>query len=256
MNALAVVQDYQLQLAVGVQRQQRDNYQVTFRVDEKFKILEPALRVVKDNVPIIDYSGWDEQQRGEFDCFFSFDDSTFQRAEKIALTIGSNIVHGLNVLVGAGASEFPSLTALQLNVDSSMRTNVLIQDWNNVESEKLYEYIFNNYPQLDMILDPRKWEDEPAQDIIDYINHFDCVIGPMGLGTYIAGSIKKVVLELFTSNEDGTLHGAAGTPNYFAVVGKHHTAAFLWTVWERNIWPCLEERLLETKSPEKSGLTA
>lgn len=245
MLAMAVVQDIQLQYATGEQRKERDSFQVTFRMSEKFKCFEPALRVVKNNVPIFDYSGWDEEQRGDFDCYIKFDDEMFDRASKIAKTIGSNIVHGLNTLVGAGATIYPILNALQLTRNESLVTDVLITNWGNAEDAKLYEFIFNNYPQLNIIHDNRDWNNYKPEELLEYINHFNCVIGPMGLSTYIAGTLKKVVLEVFKTTEDGKLYSAVGTPGYNAVVGKSVTAIFLWTTWEDKLWP---ELLLKTKS--------
>ena len=255
-RSLAVVQAFQLEIAVGARKQIRDSYQITFRMNEKFKYFEPAIRVVKDNIPIYDYSGWNEEQRGDFDCFIKFDEDMFQRGKNIAVTIGENINYGLNHLVGCGGTPFPILKALQLKTDTDMVSDVLILNWDDVEAEKLYEYIFNNYPQLEIILDPRKYEDYPAEDVIDYFNHFKCVIGPYGLGTYIAGALKKIVLDIFTSQENAKLYGAPGTPKYLAVIGKNPSAKYVWHVFEQNIVPeVLQCRDSSSKTKHPDELT-
>jgi hypothetical protein len=252
LHAMAVIQDYQVQLAVGAQRGQRDaNYQITFRMDEKFKYFEKCLRVVHDNIPIYDYSGWNEEQRGEFDCFINFDDNMFHRAKLLAKVIQGHITSGLGTLIGAGPGIFPVLKPLQLCVDEGMETDVLILNWDDVESEKLYEFISKNYPQLTILEDARNLDTYPVEDLVKYINQFKCIIGKYGSGTYIAGGLKKLVVELFQTTEDGRMYGATGTSNYWAVIGGKHTAEFLWTVWEDKVCP---ELLLETKQPEEQAM--
>lgn len=250
LNTMAVIQDYQVQLAVGHQRGQRDNYQVTFRIDEKFKYFERCLRVVHDNIPVFDYSGWDEEQRGEYDCFIRFDDNMFRRAKILADVMNSHITMGLNTLIGAGASPLPILAALQLKQYTSMVTDVLILDWDSTESSKLYNFILTNYPHLEIVLDPRDYSQYKVEEVVEYVNHFRCVIGHKGMCTYLATILKKMVLELFQTNEDGRLYGVSGTPNYWAAIGNKHTAEFLWTQWEEKLYPCLEY-LLETKLQEE-----
>lgn len=257
MLAMAIVQDMQLQIAVAVQRNQRDDYQLTIRMNEKFKYFEPVLRVVKNNIPIYDYSGWDEEQRRDFDCFVRFDSAMFDRARKVALSLDAHIIHGLNTLVGTGAQEHPVLKALQLKVNKEMTADVLIMQWDEKESKIFYDFLFNNYPQLEMVLDCRSVEEVnrfTPEEIIEYVNHFNCVIGPASTFTKVAGALKKVVFEFFSDKVNGKLYGPAGTPNYIGVIGQNTTANFLWTVWEANVWPCLEGYLHDMKSREEQVL--
>src|ERR1700741_2642330 len=148
--ATPCVQDYSVQLAVGAAtkepsmiRVQRDkDYQITFRMDEKFKFFEPCLRVVKDNVPVYDYSGWRERGRREFDCFIDFD---FERAKRIATKANFHITMALNVLIGVGADKLPIWKMLKLYQQPECA--VLILPWDDgVESEKFHEYMMNNHP--------------------------------------------------------------------------------------------------------------
>ena len=257
--ALAVCQDLQLQMSVGAVKQCRENYQITFRMHEKFQFLEPAIRVVKDNIPIYDYSGWDEEQRGDFDCFIRFDKDMFERGKTIAKTIGQNIIYGMNHLVGSGAQPYPVLKALQLKQFEEYVSDILIISWDDVESYKLYEYISNNYPQLTSLGDERDLNLYKPEELLRYINHFRCVIGPHSIGTYIAGSLKKIVLDIFTSQEDGKLYGAPGTPKYLAVIGSNPSAKYLWHVFEQNIVPEVlkcHEITSETKSRKELDSTA
>jgi hypothetical protein len=258
LQAMAVVQDYSVVLATGAQRELREpgkhrdsNYQFTFRMNEKFRYFEPCLKVVQDNTPIFDYSGWDEDKRGEYDCFIRFDADMFKRGKIISIGLQAHIVAGLNTLVGTGAMALPVVKPLQLTQDPSMVTDVLILNWDDIESKKFYDFILINYPQLEVILDAREYSTYTPEDIFNYVNSFKCVIGPYGVCTYVAAMLKKLVIELFKTNELGILYGVAGAPDYVAVVGETHTAKFLWTVWENKICP---ELLSKMKSQEEQTL--
>lgn len=231
--ATAIVQSYSLESAALAQRGEKEkHYLITIRMNEKFKYFEPVLRVVKDNIPVFDYSGWEEWQRGEFDCFINFD---FPRAERIANRIGMHITVGFNTLIGCGAGQWPILAALELESEKELTSDVLIFPWGDgTEAEKFASYLLNNYSDLSVITDHRemiKYESGPAS-FVGYINHFSIVIGEASTATYIAATLKKSVIEFFKSNEQGILYGNSGLDKYRAIVGKNVTAAFLFSVWE------------------------
>lgn len=257
MQALAVIQDYQLQVCVGAQRKLRDmNYQVTIRMDEKFSYLEPCLRVTKELIPVIDYSGWDEEQRGEFDCFIKLDDAAFKRARELCIVTQLNITAGLNTLIGAGAGCCPVLNALQLPQEERIKDGptVLLLEWDERQTQYMYEFILNNHPNLSIIVDPRDLNKFPVKDIIEYVNNFECVIGPAGVITYVAASLKRAVIDIFKTNTDGLLYGLLGTANYCAVAGEKMSASFVWSTWENQLWPLLEASL-GTSNQEKHSQT-
>lgn len=249
LQALAVVQDYQLQLAVGAQRKLREiNYQVSIRMSPEFKYLEPCLRVVHENVPIVDYSGWNEQQRGEYDCFIKFDEDMFKRAKALCDVTCLNITAGLNSLIGAGASYCPVLNALQLKPIHSCE--VLVLDWDEQQTTLLQSFIVSNN-NIGVIIDPRDLTKFPVKDIIEFVNEFDAVIGRAGVITYTAVTLKKAVIEIFKSNAAGLLNGAIGNPMYAAVVAENvMSASFVWNVWSETIWPLLGVSL-NTNNQEK-----
>src|ERR1039458_2069608 len=135
--ATAIAQDYSIQLAVGAERKEREIfYNITFRLDEKFKYFEPILRVVHNHVPVFDYSGWDGLQRGEFDCFIDFD---FNKAKKLASKVGRHITVGFNALLGTGALGWPILKPLQLK--PVLGPDILIVQWS--DGEKFYNFLLN-----------------------------------------------------------------------------------------------------------------
>jgi hypothetical protein len=249
--ATAIVQSYSLEQAALAQRGEKEkHYLITIRMHEQFKYFDPVLRVVKDNIPVFDYSGWEEWQRGEFDCFINFD---FPRAEKIANKVGMHITNGFNTLIGCGAGQWPILAALQLpEPDKDLQTDILVIPWGDgKEAEKFYEYMLDNYNELEVIIDNRdmqKFENDP-KSYIDYINNFRIVIGQASTATYIAATLKKSVIEFFQSNEQGVLYGNSGLDKYRAIVGKNVTANFLFTVWEDL---CQEERTSIMKTVEES----
>jgi hypothetical protein len=252
--AMAIVQDYSLQAATGAQRNEREkHYLITIRMDEKFKYFEPALRVVKDNIPVVDYSGWNEWQRGEFDCFINFD---FQRAEKISSRVGIHITAGLNTLIGTGAGQWPILAALQLEEpEKDLMMDVLIFPWGDgEEAQKFYDYLLNNYPELNIIIDGREMEKYEAapMSFIGYINHAKIVIGEASTATYIAAVLKKSVIEFFPSNLQGILYGNSGLDKYRAVVGNNVTANFLFSVWE-DLWQESSPIIRTVEESEQTG---
>ena len=241
--ALPIIQDYQIQLAVGAQQEKRDAiYQVTFRMDEKFQYFEPCMRVVHDNVPIFDYSGWDEEQRGEFDCFLRFDKEMFERAKRIASRIEMHITMGLDTIAGTGAGPYPILRALQLEQPKEPLDILILGRDNNIESQKFYTYLLEQYPQLVSILDTRdmkEFESDP-KSIVEYVNHFHCVIGPVGILTYLGVALRKAVIEFYHTTEEGRLYGYPNQPLYQAIIGPKFLANYLINVWEEMIWPMLQ----------------
>src|ERR1700685_1034144 len=227
LQAMCAIQDYSLQVAVGAQRELKDpgkhrdpHYQITFRMNKKFKYFEPALRVVHDNIPIFDYTGWNEQQRGDYDCYIRFDADMFERAKSISQLSGSHITVGLNHLIGSGSGPLPVLNALQIPPVQRTVTPVgsksfeigppdtLVLPWDSVETERFVSFLRTNYPALDTIYDARdiKIYEEMPESLIQYVNHYRCVIGPRCSYTYIAAALKKTVIELFSSNEEGRLY--------------------------------------------------
>ena len=238
--ATAIAQDYSIQLAVGAERQEREAYyQIAFRMEEKFKYIEPILRVVKNNLPVFDYSGWDQVQRGEFDCIMNFD---FNKGRAVASKVGRHITVGFNALFGTGALGWPILKALQLHPDESLMVDVLILGSENKEYAKFYEFISNNYPELTIVGDPRDITSYTVQEIIEYINHFKIVVGPHSVLTYLAVCLGKVCIEVFKTSEEAVLYGSSGKSNYRAVIGQNITAEFVWTVWEE-VWPELLQNM-------------
>jgi hypothetical protein len=232
--AIPVVQDYQIQLAVGAQRGARDkNYEVTIRMKEEFSYFEPILRMMKDNIPIFDYTGWDEIQRDDFDCFIDFD---FERAIELARVPRKHIVDSFGMLIGAGPRKWPDIRALRIKPpgEGDPQGDVLIMKWDDIESERLEKFILSNYPQLGVSYDARdlsKFEEEP-QSILEYMNLFHIIIGPVGVMTYAAATMKKAVIEVFPSMVESYLYNNSGLPLYKAVIGTEIKAEFMWTVWE------------------------
>jgi hypothetical protein len=248
---IAVVQAYQLEMATGMfnmqnaTRTSRGQYMFTFRMHERFSFFEPCLRVVKENVPVYDYSGWRERARREYDCFLDFDQD-FDRAKSIALKLGQNIVDGFSILYGCGAKPNPVLNALRLQREKTDSIQVLIQRWDDTESEKFYEYLQRNHPEIELTLDPRDISSFPVKDIVNYVNYFDVVIGQCGIVPYLAASLNKAVFEFFPSNEEGILYGSK-KPLYNGITGTIN-ASWLWMLWSQS-WQKISETLSISRSP-------
>lgn len=256
--AMPVVQDYQIQLAVGAQRKARDaSYDVTIRMREEFKYFEPVLRVVKENIPIFDYTGWNERQRDDFDCFLEFD---FERAKKLSVIPRKHIVDCFGVLLGAGPQKWPDIRALQIKPpgEGDPQGDVLVMKWDEVESQKFVHFLDKNYPTLAVSYDPRDltaFENEP-QAIFEYMNLFHIVIGPIGSVTYAAATMKKALIEIFPSAEEGYLYNNSGLPLYKAIVGTEVKAEFMWTVWEEVLVKYQDiNRVVMPQAPEKKLVT-
>src|SRR6267378_7451483 len=98
--AMAVMQEFQMQIIVGANQDpptREKDFVVVFRMDEKFKYLEPCLKVVKENTPEYDHTRWTEWSRGEYDCYIDFD---FDKAADIVRVNRRHITEGFGVLLG------------------------------------------------------------------------------------------------------------------------------------------------------------
>jgi hypothetical protein len=223
------LQAYQAELAVGAYEGRRDrNYTVTIRVDEKFSYFEPCFQVVRDNVPIIDYTGWNVQERGEYECFIDFD---LERAKDVAKPSKRHITDGLGLIIGAnvGINKWPILAPLQL-----------LQD-NPKHSESVLTINFPYYGEVTKFM--RSYSDVQCvgitnvtfegdhEGLLQYINRFDYVIGTVGIETYLAAALKKQVIELFPDDESYYLYNSRGIPSYHSVIGKA-TPEVVFALWE------------------------
>lgn len=234
MVAMAVAQDYQLQLALGSEKQFREkNYEVTFRMQERFKYFEPCLRVMKDNIPIFDYSGWDELRRGDFDCFIDFDTERAYEATKL---IGNHMTEALGIIIGASPHKYPQLGALNLT-RSENTYDVCILLWSNKKAGQFRDFIENNYPQLSIVYaNPEETDPEKLMDV----NRFSAVIGPVCAYTYAAAALGKALIEIFPDQKQATLYGNFDLPIYQQVIGEQVSAEVMWSAWEQK-WPEIEK---------------
>lgn len=256
MIAMAVAQDYQLQLAVGVQRKEREHsYQFTFRLKEEFRFFENSIRVIKDNMPVFDYSGWNEKQRGEYDCFIDFD---FERAKVISKNVGLHITGGFNAIVGSGSGHWPIMKYIMPDIqvdDPSMVVDVLIIPWDEEEGQKFYGYLKRSHPDLEILIDNRDFkmfEDKP-RDLLAYINHFKVVVGRMSAATYAAACLKKAVIEIFPTSDDVLFYTNYGLDYYgYCVENNKVTANTVWSIWG-DLWHDLSS---DTNSQEQHRLMA
>src|ERR1039458_10703184 len=98
--ATAVVQELQVQMIYQAQKDpplREQNFSITFRLDEKFRYMEPCLQVVKNIVPTFDYSGWNEYTRNEFTNFIEFD---VEVAKRIAKANQLHITEAYGIKIG------------------------------------------------------------------------------------------------------------------------------------------------------------
>jgi len=231
LMAIPAVQDYQIQLVIGGQKKERDpNWLATFRMKEEFKYFESVLRVVKEYVPVFDYSGWNELSRGEYDCFIDMD---CQRAMEVTRCNRMHMAQALSLLIGAGLNRWPVLRYLNLK-PPEQPLDVLILKWDTGdESKKFSEKMLEEHPELVSVFDDRnfdEFEKDPEQ-LIAYINMFRCVIGPMGASTYIAATLKKGLIEIFKDYDDMLIYSNAGIPYYQQVIGSP-VWQVMWRLWQ------------------------
>lgn len=255
--AMAVMQDYQVQLIVAGERNERDpDYAITFRMNEKFKYFEPCLRVLLNNTPIYDYSGWDEESRGDFECYIRF---YTEDAKKLALNGNIHMTEAYGIITGTLINalkfgtypdRYPELGELKLKAPErtqedlySPRAAVSIHRWDKVETDKFVEYLSNNYPQLQLNVFDEMTEN--SEVLVNYVNNFDFVIGKNSPTTYLACALKKSVIEIFDSMEDLNLYGGVVGPTYQAIVGNP-SADYVWITWE-TVWADFLEHLLNMK---------
>jgi len=246
--SIPAIQDYQIQLVLGGQRKERDpDFQVTFRMSDKFKYFEPILQVVKGRVPIFDYSGWNEYSRGEYDCFIEMD---FKRAAKITQYSPVQMAQALGVMIGAGPQKWPVIRALDIQ-PPEVQLDILVLKWGDgTESERFSNRLLERYPHFQIIYDYRDlalYEAHPEQ-LIEYVQTFRCVISPVSSVSYIAALLKKALIEIFPTYEDMVLFNNVGIPYYQQVIGCP-TSNTMWRLWEER-WEDFKECLSVTNSQE------
>lgn len=256
--AMAVVQELQVQIIYGATKQppiREPEFYITFRLNEKFKYLEPCLQVVKNIQPVFDYSEWTELTRGDYSCFIDFD---FDRAKAICKANKLHITEGFSILVGTllNALQFgmypqkqPILTPLMLPKRVGPK-KIAIAEWDleNNSGGKFKRFMENNYPELEVVyLIPIK----PMctlETLFTTVSDYDGYIGCMSEDTYIAASLDKIVLEIFTTEEDQYLYHNANIPDYMSTVGNP-SAEYMWYMWS-TVWENHQERLSDTSSLE------
>jgi hypothetical protein len=272
--AMAVLQDYGVRLAIGAQRKQRDmHYEVTFRMNEKYSYFAPCLQVIKENVPIFDYTGWSEQVRGEFDNFIDFNKDHIRELTYVFpeahLTEGFGILIGtgaLGVITGIDIPKWPVLTQLNLpgqktisavypqvvlehsRLDSK-KVSVAVLIWDATESQRFFSFLCKNYPDLDIHLSDTP--DDP-EILCNYLNNFDIVVGYAGAATYLAASLDKAVLEIFPNREEALLYNSMEIKVYQALLGVVN-AEFMMTAWEE-LWLKFQEHISITSKGESTPM--
>lgn len=245
MIAMAIVQEFQMQMVVGIQRNHRDpHFTTTFRMDDKFKMFEPCLKVINDHTPEHDYSGWNEYVRGDYDYFIDFD---FIKAQELMKYNPRHITEAFGVLIGTftGAIQYgvwpqkqPILGPLTLKKQNS-DFSVLLMNWDIEVSNKFSGYLRNNYPELTITIIEKESID--PEIVTQCVANYDVIIGKASPTTYIAASLNKMVIEIFNSDNDYNLYNNTNIEFYEVAVGNP-SAAFLWKLWE-DVWLGYQEHL-------------
>lgn len=241
--AMAVIQEFQMQLIIGIEKKQRDsNYTTTFRMKDNFAYLIPCLKVINEHTPEYDYSGWDEYYRGDFDCFIEFD---FYKAENVVSANKRHITEGFGLLLGTltGAIQYgvmpqrqPILRPLNLPVPNKNNpVKIGIMEWDVVKNhgKKLKEYINNNYPEfvVDYCL---RVPDPSPEEAVTYVNQYDVYIGLYNDYSYIAAALGKMLIEIFPTEAQYYLYGNDNLDLYKVAIGNP-SAQFAWLLWEE-LW--------------------
>lgn len=256
--ATTIVQELQIQMLYGAAKDpplREQNFNITIRLDEKFSYLEPCLQVVKNLVPIFDYSGWNEYSRGEFNNFIDFD---FELAKRLAKPNKKHITEAFGVKIGTylNALFFGMFPSRQCQLGPLMfpkrkpedKIRVGIEMWDDLEGAETFKgYIENNHPELSVSFSAPLQPHMPLELFTRVINQFDIFIGPASAASYIAASLEKGLIEIFETEEDQWLYNNKNLKYYASTVGTP-TASYMWYVWE-SLCPSLLETLSDTKSP-------
>lgn len=259
LYALTVVQELQIQMVYGSTKEpaiREIDFSLTFRLDPKYKYLEPCLQVVSNIKPTFDYSGWNEYSRGEFSNLIHFD---FELASHVAETNRLHITEAFGALLGTTLNAlmfgmypckqaiYAPLKLLKRNTEDKIK--VLINEWDltSLYGHKLKEYIENNYPEVEVtyavLFKDLTADIEPR---FTRINKFDLVIGLHSDDTYIAANLEKGLIEIFKDEEDYDLYNNYGL-KFYAVALGNPDAEYVWCLWE-NLWGSLRESIYAMKS--------
>jgi hypothetical protein len=256
MIAMAVMQEFQMHLHLGAEKQTRDsNFTVTLRMEEKFKYLEPCLQVLKNVPPIFDYLGWYEKGRGDYDCYIDFD---FDKARYLSRNNRKHITEGFGALLGTYINAImygvfpqrqPILAPLMLPKGEG---GVLVVAWSN-EAEKFIRFLNNNYPELAVSHLNGRDRNTDIETVIKYVNKFDIVIGTHSVFTYIAASLDKILLEVFDNQVDEALYNNS-TIKFYSSLSTLPSAEHMWMLWEE-LWEKHREATTDTQRQDVPTLT-
>lgn len=258
MTAMAVLQDYAVRLAIGLQRKEREEYEVTYRMNDRFQFLEPCFQVVNNSAPIFDYTGWDEQARGDFSCYIDFDrqrakNFIYQFPDAHATEAFGIMIGGgpLGVITGLDIPRWPIIQKMYPNETFPEDARVAVIEWDKEQSQKFYEYLGNNYKGIvNYIID----EGEDLQHKLEVISEFNIVIGPGSFLTYCAAAMEKAVVEIYPTRDEALWYNSTGLHIYECVVGRCPKSEFMWPVWEK-IWQRYQERSSTTNKEEPETQT-
>jgi hypothetical protein len=218
--AMPAVQDYIFQYVQEVHHGSRDQqYDFTFRMNDKFEMYEAPLKVAKENVPQFDYTGWSELNRSEFNCFISFD---FIEAEKISLVTRKHIVESLGILIGSTPKHWPILPPPR----NTQGKGHLILSWGDMdEALKVGKHFGSN---CDVVETPAPFTMKEINDLD--LDTVEAVIGPASVATYLAASYNRTVLEIHPNKTSFILYNNEGINNYQAIIGnpKAETVIAAW----------------------------
>jgi hypothetical protein len=254
---MAVIQEYQVQVVTGANQKPpiRDVYNnITIRLKDTFRYLQPCLQVINTLVPSYDYTGWNEYSRNDHSNFIDFDfevAKNIARPNRLHITEAFGVIHG-TVLNALGFGMFPQnqpiLAQLMLPKKIDSVITGLIIEWDEEVNKKFKGYINNNYPEIEIV--SIKDISYPIDTVFSYINSFDFIIGKASTETYIAAALDKCVVEIFESEEDQYLYINNNIEVYASTVGKP-TLDYLWFMWE-TAWETLKERLQNMKCQDET----
>lgn len=200
--AMAIVQAYVFEYLNEVHHAMRDqNFQFTFRMDEKYEKYESSLKVAVNNCPVYDYTGWTGLARSEFTCFIDFD---FDVAKRIALRSGKHIIDALGAMIGCTPRRQPILPPPTCTEGKG----VLVVTWDG-----LIEYELKSIKDTSFV--------SPDSDVLEAeIETAEAVIGHASAFTYLAASYGRKLIEIFPDEETYRLYNNEGYNQYQAIIGN------------------------------------
>jgi len=230
MAAMAAVQDYVFQLDKQVQNQiKNSNWELeVYSPNKSMDFLKPAF---DERVKFVDEY---KPTRAEYDFAHKFDPLM---AYDFSVKTERHVTDVFGIMIGAAPMEVPFLRKINKLFEYAKGTKQRVMVLPCPQQKELVELIDLHHPEVDVRAPQDNWTTRMPGVLNELVQQAELVIGPRGVGTYLAASYNRWVLEMYpTGRHKGWLAKWAGK-RYQMIYGDDIPTALVWRalegIWER-----------------------